>query len=274
MIFGQTGSLNCCVTTSSVKPEVHHRKTVMYDTNNFQVGYYFVSDDILVKESIKPINVEFDTNVEYYDSYNLNAKPDKFVKIQYDSNDISKSKLDQYLKHLESKPHDVFCILIEKYNEYSVTPSMYKIYTMNLRRSWHPNNIDVSYDNYTNITYTIVNIQYASTINKDIFEVVRKILSVDHILLRIGNKIEEQTIMMPFIKSVIFNEPYTIVKWTDGTFTKVRCIDQDSFNEEIGLSMAISRKYFESISHKDEKTPRADFLRYVKHATRSKKSDD
>ena len=47
---------------------------------------------------------------------------------------------------------------------------------------------------------------------------------------------------MPKIKDVIFNNPATIVFWTDGTKTVVKCQDDDIFDPEKGLAMAISKK--------------------------------
>jgi hypothetical protein len=44
------------------------------------------------------------------------------------------------------------------------------------------------------------------------------------------------------IKNVIFNDPATIVFWTDGTKTVVKCQDGDEFDPEKGLAMAISKK--------------------------------
>ena len=44
------------------------------------------------------------------------------------------------------------------------------------------------------------------------------------------------------IKNVIFNDPATIVFWTDGTKTVVKCQDDDIFDPEKGLAMAISKK--------------------------------
>lgn len=43
------------------------------------------------------------------------------------------------------------------------------------------------------------------------------------------------------IADVIFNDPATIVKWTDGTKTVVKC-DGDKFDQEKGLAMAIIKK--------------------------------
>jgi hypothetical protein len=44
------------------------------------------------------------------------------------------------------------------------------------------------------------------------------------------------------IKNVIFNDPATIVFWTDGTKTVVKCQDGDIYDPEKGLAMAISKK--------------------------------
>lgn len=46
----------------------------------------------------------------------------------------------------------------------------------------------------------------------------------------------------PAIKNVIFNNPATIVFWADGTKTVVKCQDDDEFDMEKGLAMAISKK--------------------------------
>lgn len=46
------------------------------------------------------------------------------------------------------------------------------------------------------------------------------------------------------IKEVIFNPPATIVFWNDGTKTVVKCQNDEVFDAEKGLAMAISKKYF------------------------------
>lgn len=46
------------------------------------------------------------------------------------------------------------------------------------------------------------------------------------------------------IKEVIFNPPATIVFWNDGTKTVVKCQNDEVFDTEKGLAMAISKKYF------------------------------
>ena len=45
------------------------------------------------------------------------------------------------------------------------------------------------------------------------------------------------------IKKVIFNDPATIVYWTDGTKTIVKCNDGDTYSPERGLLMAIAKKF-------------------------------
>lgn len=46
------------------------------------------------------------------------------------------------------------------------------------------------------------------------------------------------------ITKVIFNYPATIVYWTDGSKTVVKCQDGDIFDKEKGLAMAIAKKTF------------------------------
>ena len=48
--------------------------------------------------------------------------------------------------------------------------------------------------------------------------------------------------VIPRIKNVIFNDPATIVFWSDGTKTVVKCQDDDWYDPEKGLAMAISKK--------------------------------
>ena len=45
------------------------------------------------------------------------------------------------------------------------------------------------------------------------------------------------------IKNVIFNDPATIVFWSDGTKTVVKCGENDIYDPEKGLAMAVSKKY-------------------------------
>lgn len=45
------------------------------------------------------------------------------------------------------------------------------------------------------------------------------------------------------IKNVIFNDPATIVFWSDGTKTVVKCGKNDIYDPEKGLAMAVAKKY-------------------------------
>ena len=72
------------------------------------------------------------------------------------------------------------------------------------------------------------------------------------------------SVHMPAIDEVIFNGTHTVVKWDDNSTTVVNCIVEDDFNYEVGLAMAISRKYFERANFSG--TPRADFLNTIERA--------
>ena len=48
------------------------------------------------------------------------------------------------------------------------------------------------------------------------------------------------------IKNVIFNNPATIVFWSDGSKTVVKCGEGDTFDPEKGLAMAVSKKFFDN----------------------------
>lgn len=68
-----------------------------------------------------------------------------------------------------------------------------------------------------------------------------------HYVSRSGNKTktESKTKNNPdsfTIKKVYFNDPVTVVLWADGTKTIVRCGEDDIYDPEKGLAMAISKK--------------------------------
>ena len=49
------------------------------------------------------------------------------------------------------------------------------------------------------------------------------------------------TMNQPQITNVIFNEPATIIFWSDGEKTVVKCEDWETFDLEKGLAMAIAK---------------------------------
>lgn len=56
-------------------------------------------------------------------------------------------------------------------------------------------------------------------------------------------------INMQRIKKVMFNDPATIVFWSDGTKTVVKRGENDTFDPEKGLAMAISKKFFDNMGY-------------------------
>lgn len=66
----------------------------------------------------------------------------------------------------------------------------------------------------------------------------------DYVEFWIMKKEREKTmkIELPKIKKVIFNNPATIVFWTDGSKTVVKC-SESIWDPEKGLAMAISKKF-------------------------------
>lgn len=47
----------------------------------------------------------------------------------------------------------------------------------------------------------------------------------------------------PYIKEVIFNDPATVVIWSDGSKTVVKCQPGDTYSKETGLALCIAKKY-------------------------------
>lgn len=53
---------------------------------------------------------------------------------------------------------------------------------------------------------------------------------------------EEPSMNAGSIKNVIFNPPATVVYWTDGTKTVVKCNENDIFDPEKGLALAVAKR--------------------------------
>ena len=47
---------------------------------------------------------------------------------------------------------------------------------------------------------------------------------------------------IPEIKNIYFNNPVTVVMWSDGTKTTVKCQEGDEYSKEVGLALCISKK--------------------------------
>lgn len=54
--------------------------------------------------------------------------------------------------------------------------------------------------------------------------------------------------VIPSISQIIYNPPYTIVNWIDGSKTIVKAGENEKFDEEVGLAMAIVKKMYKSRS--------------------------
>lgn len=71
----------------------------------------------------------------------------------------------------------------------------------------------------------------------------RRILGVDVPLSYTDyKKKEKSTMTAESIKNVIFNPPATIVFWSDGAKTAVKCSEKDIFDPEKGIAMAIAKR--------------------------------
>ena len=66
----------------------------------------------------------------------------------------------------------------------------------------------------------------------------------DYFLTDIGITRKVSNMISFTIKNVIFNDPATIVFWMDGTKTVVKTQDDDIFDPEKGLAMAIAKKAY------------------------------
>lgn len=73
---------------------------------------------------------------------------------------------------------------------------------------------------------------------------IEKTFDFDRAVTAMGNFakfIDSTSYVSPNITKVIFNDPATIVLWSDGTKTVVKATDEP-FDPEKGLAMAISKK--------------------------------
>ena len=59
-----------------------------------------------------------------------------------------------------------------------------------------------------------------------------------------NHKCNRNTVNPLEIKNVYFNDPVTVVMWNDGTKTVVRCSENDFYDPEKGLAMAIVKKAY------------------------------
>ena len=53
-----------------------------------------------------------------------------------------------------------------------------------------------------------------------------------------------KNVARPDIVRVVFNNPATVVMWSDDTKTVVKCQPGDTYNPETGLALCVAKKYF------------------------------
>lgn len=76
----------------------------------------------------------------------------------------------------------------------------------------------------------------------------------------------------PSITKVVINVPATVVFWSDGTKTVVKCHDREVFDSEKGVAMAIAKKFLPKQYKRELKLMRNEAL--VKWADAKRKADD
>lgn len=75
---------------------------------------------------------------------------------------------------------------------------------------------------------------------------------------QVANVIKEVLMVMGIgIEKVIFNDPATVVYWTDGVKTVVRCHDGDAYDERTGLLLCCAKRLFGNTGHYNDVLSRA-----------------
>jgi hypothetical protein len=82
--------------------------------------------------------------------------------------------------------------------------------------------------------------------------------------IQFGVKSNPKHKTIPEIKQVIFNNPATVIFWSDGTKTIVKSHNEE-FDEEKGFAMAYLKKVFGG---------RSQYMKYIKKANRQEKKED
>ena len=77
---------------------------------------------------------------------------------------------------------------------------------------------------------------------ESVFDSMRYMHWANCVMEEATKKKEETNMTAASIKNVIFAPPATIVYWSDGSKTVVKCSEKDVFNPEKGLAMAIAKR--------------------------------
>lgn len=77
---------------------------------------------------------------------------------------------------------------------------------------------------------------------ESILDSLRYSTLADRVMEEASKKKEAATMTAASIKKVIFNPPATVVYWSDGSKTVVKCNVKDNFDPEKGLAMAVAKR--------------------------------
>lgn len=115
---------------------------------------------------------------------------------------------------------------------------------------------------YDPVTFTTYNLC-------DSFRIADKI--ADDIMKRTNKELNYIINVAPYfrIKKVIFNNPATIVYWSDGDKTVVKCGKDDTYSEETGLALCFMKKALGNKGNYNNT-----FKKYIKEKNNGKDNDN
>ena len=96
---------------------------------------------------------------------------------------------------------------------------------------------------------TLNSSDWISSMNNETFSftIPSTALSVEDIIF--NGKLSNVSIRtIPNVKRVVYNNPATIIFWSDGTKTVVKCMDGEPFEKYAGFCAALAKKVFGSTS--------------------------
>lgn len=169
----------------------------------------------VAKDSVRKYNQEFSLFSNYTDDINYNIKG---MSIDDCSNEFDmfergnchcEMKVEYRETLLSHKPSLILCIDY-KFKEYKVLITVY----------------DEIHGRVRTYEDTLNKVNWYTTFNQ------RFVMSFNNVV----------TSDFPYIRKVLIDGPATIVFWSDGTKTVVKCQDTDIYDLEKGLAMAISKK--------------------------------
>ena len=149
------------------------------------------------------LNKELDI---YLRSYNCNHDDIRLVMSKETYNDLIYKGIDRYLVYRIPNDIEIFCTKVEFNNDKPFgMVTIWPCHSLVSANGYFDTDITFNYGGYF-------------------------------------KELKMEEFKMPEIKNVIFNAPATIVFWSDGTKTIVKAQDNEYYDAEKGLAMAISKK--------------------------------